>query len=310
MLQWGDKRYHSLTYHLRGKFGSKVVKIPLDAGFTCPNRDGRLGMTGCLFCSERGSGDFAGSRRTSVRDQIAEGITAIQRKYRITRFIAYFQAFTNTYAPVDSLRALYEQALECDEVVGIAIATRPDCLDDGVLSLLEELNSRTCLWVELGLQTIHESTAELIQRRFTLHCFDQAVNNLSKLKIDTVCHTILGLPHETPAMMVETAQYLAEKRIQGIKLQLLHVLKGTGLARMYKNGAFSLMDRNEYVRTVVDCLEVLPPETVVHRLTGDGPKELLVGPMWSTNKIGILQAIEKELLLRDTWQGKRWMVTG
>jgi len=301
---WGDKRYYGLKHFIRCNFGCKVWKIPLDAGLSCPNRDGTLGFDGCIFCSPAGSGDFAVSRGKSIREQISDGITTIKGKYAINHFIAYFQAFTNTYAPADELRRLYEQVLGFDEVVGIAIATRPDCLNSDVLELLQELNQRTYLWVELGLQTIHDKTAALIQRRYELPCFEEALENLKRLGIPVVCHTILGLPGETSAQMVETARYLSSRGISGIKLQLLHVLKGTRLAEMYHQREFDLMSREDYVNTLVDCLEVLSPDIVIHRLTGDGPKELLIGPLWSNDKIRILQDIERELKERKSWQGK------
>lgn len=303
---WGDKRYYYLNHYLKKRFGGRVKKIAIDAGFTCPNRDGTLGFGGCIFCSGKGSGDTGGSREMAIEDQIALGMAYHEKRYGIRRFIVYFQAFTNTYGGPGYLRGLYERAIQDDRVVGLSIATRPDCLGEGVLDVLEDLNRKKPVWVELGLQTVHDRTAELIGRRFDLSCFDQAVENLRKRDLETICHIILGLPGENREDMVQTARYVSHSGVQGIKLQLLHVLEGTVLADMFRRGEFTLMDRDEYVGTVVDCLEVISPDMVIHRLTGDGLKDSLIGPLWSLDKIGVLQDIEKELVRRDTWQGKKY----
>lgn len=301
---WGDKRYYSLKYYLKTRFPGKIKKIAIDAGFTCPNRDGTLGYGGCIFCSGKGSGDTGGSRESTIEEQIARGMAYHEKRYGIRQFIVYFQAFTNTYGEPGYLRELYERAIQDERVVALSIATRPDCLGPGVLDVLDELNRKKPVWIELGLQTIHEQTAELIRRQFELSCFDQAVTDLRKRGIEVICHTILGLPGETREDMIQTARYVSNSGVQGIKLQLLHVLEGTALADMYRRGKFALMDREQYVETVVDCLEVLSPDIVVHRLTGDGPKDILIGPLWSLDKIGVLQDIERELARRDSWQGK------
>ncbi|SHJ06091.1 TIGR01212 family radical SAM protein [Thermoclostridium caenicola] len=303
-MLWGDKRYFSLKYYLRKRFPGKIKKIAIDAGFTCPNRDGTLGYGGCIFCSGKGSGDTGGSREMPIEEQIARGMAYHENRYGIRQFIVYFQAFTNTHGDPGYLRKLYEKAIQDDRVVALSIATRPDCLGPEILDVLDEVNRKKPLWVELGLQTIHDRTAELIGRRFDLPCFDQAVWNLKNRGIEVICHTILGLPGETPQDMIETARYVSRSGVQGIKLQLLHVLEGTALADMYQRGEFPLMEREAYVKTVVDCLEVLSPDIVIHRLTGDGPRDILLGPLWSLDKIGVLQDIDRELVWRDSWQGK------
>lgn len=304
MRLWGEIRYNNLSNFLRRKFGSKVYKVSLDAGFSCPNRDGTLGTDGCIFCSAMGSGDFAGSRDKNVRQQLREGIDYLSSRYGFTKFIAYYQAFTNTYGSPDFLREQYTCAMEFDEVVAVAIATRPDCVDEQVLEVLKEIHSRKYLWVELGLQTMHEPTAELIRRGYRLECFEKAVDILNMAGIDVVVHIILGLPLETHEMMLETVRYLSRMKIAGIKFQLLHVLKDTRLAEMYENKEFELLKKEEYISLVADCLEILSPDIVVHRLTGDGPRDILIGPSWSEDKIGVLKGIERELVKRNSYQGR------
>jgi len=301
---WGDKHYNSLNYYLRSKFQEKVYKISVDAGFTCPNRDGSVGYGGCIFCSEKGSGDFAGMRNESIFSQVSRGAEYLKNKYKINKYIVYFQAFTNTYAPVDELSEKYFEALSYPGVIGIAIATRPDCISDEVIDLLIEIKKTHMLWVELGLQTIHQDIAKLINRGYDLNCFDDTVARLKQAEIDTVCHLILGLPYESHEMMKSSVRYVAQKRLWGIKLQLLHVIEGTKLADMYRKGLFTLMERDEYIKLVADCIEILPPDMVIHRLTGDGPRDLLLGPKWSEDKINILKDIENELKVRNSWQGK------
>ena len=307
MTCWEGKRYYSLKQFLTQKFGEKVYKIAIDAGFSCPNRDGTIGTQGCIFCSARGSGDFAGACTESITSQIAnsnKGAKALSAKHGINKFIAYFQAFTNTYADIATLKAKYYEALSAPDIVGLALATRPDCLDSEVLTLLSELNRETYLWVELGLQTIHDQTAILIHRGYPLSCFANTVSNLTRAGIDTVCHLILGLPGESKEDMLASIKYIAKTNVQGIKLHLLHVIKGTHLANMYLRGEFKLLTKEEYVHLVVDCLELLPPNMVIHRITGDGPKDTLIGPEWSKNKRDVLNSIEKELSSRNSWQGK------
>lgn len=306
---WEGKRYHSLKYFLKHKFGEKVYKISIDAGFSCPNRDGTIDTRGCIFCSPQGSGEFAGCRSNNIAQQMTggtKGTHVLAGKYGIRKYIAYFQAFTNTYAPIDQLRKKYYEALSVPGVVGIAIATRPDCLGGDILNLLHELSKETYVWVELGLQTVHVKTSELIRRGYALSCFEQAVGNLNTLGIDVVCHLIFGLPFEKKDDMLSSVKYIANKNIQGVKLHLLHILEGTDLAGLYKSGEFALLSKEEYVDIVADALELLPPHMVIHRLTGDGPKDTLLGPMWSKNKRDVLNGIERELILRDSWQGKYW----
>nr|WP_212775023.1 TIGR01212 family radical SAM protein [Polycladomyces abyssicola] len=305
-LMWGDKRYNSWNYHLRQTFGEKVFKVPLDGGFTCPNRDGTVATGGCTFCSARGSGDFAGNRRDSLVQQFEEVKERMHRKWPQAKYLAYFQAFSNTYAPVDVLRPMYETALEQEGVVGLAIATRPDCLPDDVVELLAELNERTYLWVELGLQTIHEETSRLVNRGHDFQCFLDGVEKLRRHNIRTCAHIIYGLPGETEEMMMETAKACAEMDIQGIKIHLLHLLKNTPMVKQYEAGLLRFLDKETYVKLVVDTLEILPPDMIIHRLTGDGPPDLLIGPLWSLKKWEVLNAIDDELKRRNSWQGKRW----
>lgn len=305
-IMWGEMRYYNLSYFLKQKFGQKVYKIAIDAGFSCPNRDGKLGTDGCIFCSPSGSGDFAGSRDKSVRQQICEGIEYFSKRYSFNKFIAYFQAYTSTYGSPEFLREQYRHALEFDEVAAIAIATRPDCLEPEVLEVLRETSEKKYLWVELGLQTMHEKTATLIRRGYELECFENAVKKLNDLNIDIVCHIILGLPFETHENILETVRYISHMKIAGVKFQLLHVLEGTYLAEMYKNKEFELLSKDDYISLVTDCLEILSPDIVVHRLTGDGPKDKLLGPKWSEDKIGVLKGIERELVLRNSRQGRHF----
>jgi uncharacterized protein len=302
---WGDKRYYSLNYFLRQRFGEKVFKISLDAGFTCPNRDGRVSKGGCIFCSARGSGDFAGTRDNLV-EQFYEIKKIMNKKWKEGKYIAYFQAYTNTYAPVEVLREKYYSILDLEDVVGIAIATRPDCLPDEVLDLLQEIGQKKYLWMELGLQTIHEKTAQLINRGYSLKVYEEAIKKLKERNIEVVTHAIMGLPGETKEDMLETVKFIANTKTQGIKLHLLHVMKGTAMARMYEKGEMRLLEMEEYIDTIVDAVELLPENMVVHRLTGDSPRELLIGPMWSLKKWEVLNAIDKSFIDRDTWQGKKY----
>jgi len=299
------KRYHTFNEHLRSRFGEKVFKVSLDAGFTCPNRDGTLGWSGCVYCSERGSGDFAGDQKLSLHDQFIEVAERMKRKWPNAKYLAYFQAYTNTYASVERLREVYEEALAEENVIGLSISTRPDCLPEDVLDYLEELNQRTYLWVELGLQSSHNRTMEWIRRGHDYTQFLKGLDQLRSRGIRVCVHIILGLPGESQAEMMETAQAVASLPIQGIKLHLLHVLKGTPLATIYQHEPFELMKKEDYVSLVVDILEILPSEMVIHRLTGDGPPEDLIGPLWSRKKWEVLNAIDAELERRDTWQGKK-----
>jgi radical SAM protein (TIGR01212 family) len=302
---WDEKRYHTLNYFLRNKFGEKVFKISLDAGFTCPNRDGRISSGGCIFCSSRGSGDFAGTAHDLV-EQFYEVKSMMNKKWKSGKYIAYFQAYTNTYADVETLREKYYSILNLEDVVGIAVATRPDCLPIDVLELLEEINSRTYLWVELGLQTMHERTAGLINRGYGLDAYISAVKELKKRNIEVVTHEILGLPGENKEEMLQTVDFIANTGTQGIKLHLLHLLTGTKLEEMHLRGEFQLMSMEDYVETVVDCIERIPESMVIHRITGDGPRDTLIGPKWSLKKFEVINAIEHLMMDRDTWQGKKY----
>ena len=303
-LLWDNKRYHTLNYYYRELFGEKVFKVSLDAGLTCPNRDGVVATGGCIFCSSRGSGDFAGDRRLELKQQFKEVKDRMHQKWPKAKYIAYFQAFSNTYAPAEELRELYDAVLEEEGVVGVSIATRPDCLPDDVLDVLEELNKKTKLWVELGLQTIHEHTQQLINRAHSYEVFLEGVRKLRERNIDVITHIIVNLPNETREEMMETAKAVAQMPIQGVKIHMLHLLKKTPMMKLYREGKLPFMNREEYTELVVDMLEILPPEMVVHRLTGDGPPDLLVEPLWTLKKWEVLNGIDKELKDRNTWQGK------
>lgn len=301
---WAEKPYRSYNYELRRRWGEKIYKVSLNGGMTCPNRDGTLGSRGCIFCSAGGSGDFAGNPRLSITEQIEEQKKSLAGKFPAKHFIAYFQAYTNTYAPVEYLRRIFTEAIAHPDIVGLSIGTRPDCLPPETLELLAELNEKKPVSVELGLQTIHESTAAFIRRGYPLSCFDAAVKELKKRSLETVVHTILGLPGETASDVLETIDYLNRTGIQGIKLQLLHVLRGTDLAGYYEKTHFPILSEEDYVDLVISCLEHLSPDITVHRLTGDGPRELLVAPLWSTRKTAVLNHIHHEMKLRGSFQGR------
>lgn len=299
-----DKPYITWNDHLKAHFGTKVMKIALDAGFDCPNRDGKVAHGGCTFCSQRGSGDFAGDRKDDLLTQFHTIKERMQRKWKADTFIGYFQAYSNTYAPVETLRSYFEEILSQEGVVGLSIATRPDCLPDDVVEYLAELNERTYLWVELGLQTVHEKTARLINRAHDFDCYKEGVAKLRAKGIRVCCHIINGLPLETTEMMKQTAEEVAKLDVQGIKIHLLHVLKKTPMVKQFERGLVELLDQESYTSLVVDQLEVLPASIMVHRLTGDGPADLLIGPLWSTNKWAVLNGIEAEFKRRNSWQGK------
>lgn len=301
---WNGKPYRSLDYMLRERFGEKVYKVTLNGGMSCPNRDGTLGTRGCIFCSEGGSGDFAADVSLSVTEQIESQIALLSAKRPIQKYIAYFQAYTNTYAPVEYLRKIFKEAMSHPGIVALSVGTRPDCLGKEVLDLLEELNRIKPVWIELGLQTIHEKTAQYIRRGYRLSCFDQAVENLRKRNIEVIVHTILGLPGESREEILETMRYLNKKDIQGIKLQLLHVLKGTDLAYDYLAGRFHVYEREEYLALLIECLENLDPEIVIHRITGDGPKDLLIAPLWASRKREVLNLLHHQMKEQNSYQGK------
>ncbi|MDD3223346.1 MAG: TIGR01212 family radical SAM protein [Clostridium sp.] len=301
--EWRGKKYYSLNSFLRGKFGEKVFKISLDAGFTCPNRDGTISSGGCIFCSERGSGDFAGNRNFSISHQFDDIKEMMSKKWKHGKYIAYFQAYTNTYADVNTLRKRYDEALLKEDVVGLAIATRPDCLDDDVMDLLEEYNSKTYLWVELGLQTTKDSTAKLINRGYNLDTFESALEKLKKRNIDVVVHTIFGLPGESKEDMLSTIDYLGHKNIRGIKMHLLHLMKDTPLIKLYEQGKLNFMSEDEYVDLVCKALTILPDTIVIHRMTGDAPRDLLVEPKWSLKKWDVLNKIDNKMNNDNLYQG-------
>lgn len=307
------KRFLSLNEYCKQTFGDKVYRLSLHGGMTCPNRDGTLGIGGCTFCSEGGSGDFAATYDVCISSQIAEAKSRIQQKTNCNKFIAYFQAYTNTYAPLSHLRRIYTEALNEPEIVALSIGTRCDCLGEDVLALLEELNNsewpstsgsiKKPIWIELGLQTIHAQTHACLNTHTSQALFDTAVANLQARGIPIIAHVILGLPGETKKMMLETVSHVATLPVSGIKLQLLHILKGTKLAIEYTENPFPLFDLEEYCDFVIDCLEILPPDMVIHRLTGDGPRKLLLAPLWSTDKKRVLNTINKRLKERNTYQG-------
>lgn len=285
--------YYSFNQYLKEKFGCKVYKICINAGFTCPNRDGTLDTRGCIFCSAGGSGDFAESAALSVTEQIEKGKARVKNKIKNGKYIAYFQAFTNTYAPVETLRKKFTEAINHPDIVMLSVATRPDCLPEEVIELLKELNRIKPVSVELGLQTIHEKTAAYIRRGYPLACYDSAVKRLKAADIDTVCHIILGLPGESEQEMLESVEYVCKSGINGIKLQLLHVLRGTDLAVDYAAGKFEVLTMEEYLKIIKKCLEIIPKNIVIHRLTGDGAKKDLIAPLWSADKKEVLNAISK-----------------
>ncbi len=303
-----EKPYYDLNTYYRTVFGRKTAKISLDGGFTCPNRDGHLGTGGCIFCSTGGSGDFAESAALSITQQIAKGKGQTAAKWENPCYVAYFQAFTNTYAPVTELREKYEAALSQPDVEGLSIATRPDCLPEDVLELLEEIAEKSHLWVELGLQTANEHTAKYIARGYTNDVFEKAVQELHKRQIPIVVHLILGLPQETEADILSSVDYLNRLPIHGVKLQLLHVLRHTPLAKLYENGGYDALTKETYVDLVCKCISRLRPDIVLHRLTGDGDKKLLLAPLWSLNKRDVLNTIHKELRLRHIQQGDDWQM--
>lgn len=304
-MNWNDKRYHSLNYELKKVFGEKTIKLSINGGFTCPNRDGTVGERGCIFCSEKGSGDFAGNVNNSISKQIEEQIDYLSKKWKSSSYIAYFQSYTNTYDTVQNLEKKYLEALTCKNIKGLAIATRPDCINEDIVKLLSKLNEETYLWVELGLQTIHESTATDIRRGYNLNVFDEAIELLNKYNIKTVVHLILGLPNESKEQMLESVKYIADKKIWGVKLHLLHVLKNTDLEELYKNTNFKILSQQEYVNLICDCIELLPEDIVIHRITGDGKRSELVSPLWSLNKKQVLNDIDAEFMRRNTYQGWR-----
>lgn len=286
--------YTTLNSYLKDRFGCKVYKIALDGGFTCPNRDGTVGTGGCIFCSKGGSGDFAESREKSISEQIADGKKRVSKKIKDGKYIAYFQAFTNTYAPVERLRELYTEAISQPDIAALSIGTRPDCLGEDVLALLDDMNKRVPVFVELGLQTIHEDTARYIRRGYDLSVYDKAVADLHKIGVNVVTHLIIGLPGESKEDMLRSVEYVC-KMTDGIKLQLLHILRGTDLETEYNSGKIKELTLEEYTDIIRDCVKIIPKSVVVHRLTGDGAKKDLIAPMWSADKKNVLNTINRAL---------------
>ena len=303
-----NKRYYSLDDYIKQTFGEKLYKLALDGGMTCPNRDGTLGTGGCIFCCAGGSGDFAGDRNVSIQEQLESAKKLVQQKHTGSSYIAYFQAYTNTYAPVSYLERIYTEAIQEPDIKVLSIATRPDCLPKETLNLLERLNQIKPIWVELGLQTIHKSSSDFIRRGYELDVFEKAVYDLKQRGISVIVHTILYLPNETTDMMLETISYLNHLPIDGIKLQLLHVLKGTDLADYYEANPFHLPTLEEYLETLGCMISHLRPDIVVHRITGDGPKSLLIAPLWTGNKRHVLNSIQKYLKDSDIRQGKNYVL--
>ncbi len=298
-----NKRYHTWNYYLRHKYGCKVFKVALNGGFTCPNIDGTKGVGGCTYCSSLGSGDFAGNPEMSITEQFHAVKEKLHLKWPEAKYIAYFQANTNTYDSVEKLRARFEPALREENVVGLSIATRADCLADDVVEYLADLNTRTDLTVELGLQTVFDETGERINRCHSYAEFLEGYNKLKSCGIDTCVHLIIGLPGETPEMMMESARCVAALEPQSIKLHLLHILKGTVMAGEFERGELGVLSLEEYVKIIVDILEILPEEIVIQRLTGDGGRDSLIAPLWSLKKFVVLDEIDKEMVKRDCYQG-------
>lgn len=287
-------KYTTLNSYLKNKFGCKVYKLAIDGGFTCPNRDGTLGTRGCIFCSRGGSGEFAESKEKSVTQQIDDGKKRVEKKIKDGKYIAYFQAFTNTYAPVCKIKSLYTEAINHPDIVALSIGTRPDCLGNDVLELLNEMNKIKPVFIELGLQTIHENTAQYIRRGYPLEVYDKAVDDLHKIGINVVTHLIIGLPGESEQDILQSVEYVC-KKTDGIKLQLLHILEGTDLADEYRECKVDVLSLEEYTSIIKHCVEIIPDNVVIHRLTGDGAKKDLIAPLWSADKKHVLNTINKAL---------------
>ena len=307
---WDQRPYHTLSYSLKKQFKTRVYKLSLDGGMTCPNRDGTLGTGGCIFCSKGGFGDFAESCRSypDIAGQIEAARKRIERKAPSGPYIAYFQSFTNTYAPLPYLSDLFSRTLDHPQIAALSIGTRPDCLEDEKIRLLAELNRKKPVWVELGLQTIHPNTATLIRRGYPLSCFADTAARLKEDGLTVIVHLILGLPGESQEQMLSSVDYTAHflPALDGIKLQLLHVLKGTDLAAMYEKDPFPLFSMEEYADFIVTCIEHLPPSMTVHRITGDGPRSLLIAPEWSLHKRQVLNTIDRRFRERNTFQGAKF----
>lgn len=296
--------FYSLNQYCKDSFGEKVYRLSLDAGFTCPNRDGKFSYNGCLYCSAGGSGDFASDSILPIHEQLAQAKTKIQAKSSCNKFIAYFQAYTNTYGPIEKLRRVFTEAINEPNIVALSIATRSDCLNNDVIALLNELNRIKPVWVEIGLQSIHQDTLDYMNTHTSVRQFDDAIRRLKAFDINVIAHLILGLPGETKEMMLQSVDHVAHSNIDGIKLQLLHVLRDTPLEQIYESSPFPIFELEDYCNFVVDCIERLPENMVIHRMTGDGPRSLLLAPLWSTDKKRVLNTINKNFKERNTWQGR------
>ena len=296
-----DERYYPYSKYLKKRYGEKVYKLPVNLPVTCPNR---ISGAGCSFCAETGTGFEAMDSAVSVTEQLMSTRKYIEKRYHAHKFIAYFQSYTNTYAPVSYLKKLYFEAIEPEEIVALSIGTRSDCLSPDILDLLSSVNQTKAVWMELGMQTMHNETLDRMNTHTTVEEFDASVYALAERGIPVIAHVILGLPGETRDMMLATIRHVAGLPVSGVKLQLLHVLDHTALADMYRNNPFPVMELNEYCELVIDCLELLPPDLVIHRLTGDGPRNLLLAPRWSTDKKRVLNTIHRRMKERNTWQGK------
>ena len=297
--------YYSLNQAMKERFGCKVYKLALDGGMTCPNRDGTIGERGCIFCSDVGSGEFAAPACGDISRQIAQAKARVEKKNKGGKYVAYFQSFTNTYGPLPYLERIFREAMEPEDIVALSVATRPDCLGPEVIDLLAQLNTCKPVWVELGLQTIHPASARYIRRGYDLEVYDRAVRVLKEADLEVITHVILGLPGESHAQMVETVRYVGQSGVDGIKLQLLHVLEGTDLARDWRKGKVPVMELEDYVRLLGDCLAVLPPDMVIHRLTGDGYKRDLLAPLWTGDKKRVLNTINQTFARDGVRQGSQ-----
>lgn len=305
-MLWSGKRYRSFSHEMKEIFGEKILKLSLDGGFSCPNRDGKVGSQGCIFCGEEGAGEFAGSRDKTIREQMKSQKELLASKWHKGKYIAFFQSFTNTYSHVDDLREKYNLAIKEEGVVGIAIATRPDCLSQEVLDLLCEINKKSLLWIELGLQTIHEESGDFIRRGYSLDVYDKAIKNLKEKNIRVVTHLIIGLPNESKKDIMNSVAYVARTRTWGIKLHSLYIQKGTDLHFYYEKNPFKIMSKDEYVDIIIEALEILPQDMVVHRITGDCKRDLLIEPKWSSAKRRLLGEIDREFKIRKTYQGRKF----
>ncbi len=307
-MMWGDKRFNNLNTYLRSIFNTKVFKLSLDGGFTCPNRDGKLSEKGCLFCSEQGSGEFAGNRKKSILEQIEEQKRLYENKWKNGKYIAYFQNFTGTYASNQYLEEKYTEALSGDGVVGLAVATRPDCVTEENIELLSEFNKKTFMWVELGLQTSNDEKGKILNRGYDQKRFQEAVELLNKYNIKVVVHLIIGLPEETKKDFLNSVEYISNQNIFGVKFHMLQILKNTGLEKYYSQNKFKILTKEEYIDYIINGIEILNKDIVIHRLTGDPEKEMLIEPNWVKNKRWVLNTIDKELKKKDSWQGKNRIV--